>query len=263
MPTIRAEDGVRLHFATDGEKSAPALVFSNSLGTNLHMWDRQAEEAAKRGWFAIRYDQRGHGGSDAPDEAYTLDELGRDVVSLLDEIGVESAAFCGLSMGGATGLWLGVNEPSRFSKLALCNTGAKIGTDDLWNERIEAVRKNGMAALEDGIVQRWFTVETREDEERIEPVRRMLRQTKREGYAGCCAALRDADLRSAMASIAMPVLVVAGASDPATPPELGKAIADTVPEARYVEIEACAHLSNLERPERFDETLFEFLGDPR
>ncbi len=260
MPQIETSDGINLNYEISGAAGASPLVFSNSLGTNLHMWDGQMAQA-ERHWRVIRYDQRGHGGSDAPAGAYALARLGRDVIDLLAALNVEKAAFCGLSMGGMTGLWLAVNHPDRISRMALCNTSAFLPPQKLWNDRITAVSQAGMAAIDQVVVERWLTAEFRAAEpDETERVRQMILTTHPVGYAGCCAAIRDMDQRDHIGAIALPVLVVNGAHDPATPPEHGEQIAATVTGAQSVTLNA-AHLSNIEQPEAFNRAVFSFLAD--
>ncbi len=262
MPMIDAGDA-RLHYRVDGDDAAPPLVLSNSLGTDFDMWALQMPLLAAH-FRVIRYDTRGHGRSSVPPGPYTLEQLGRDVVALLDHLQIDRAHFCGLSMGGLTGLWLAVHAPSRIDRLVLANTGAKIGTAEMWNGRIDVLAPRGAeplpADLVEAVVERWFTPRHRAlSPTTVDPVRRMLTETSSAGYAANCAAIRDADLRTDLAAIDRPTLVVAGAHDPSTPPALGRAIADAVPSARYVELDA-AHLSNIEQAGAFNAALLGFLA---
>jgi 3-oxoadipate enol-lactonase len=259
MPQIETSDGIHLNYELGGPADAPPLVFSNSLGSNLAMWDGQMAQA-ERDWRVIRYDQRGHGGSDAPDGDYALARLGRDVIDLLAALDVEKAAFCGLSMGGMTGLWLAINHPDRFTRMALCNTSAFLPPAELWNERIAAVTESGMAAIDQAVMERWFTVKFRAAEpDEAERIRQMILTTEPAGYAGCCAAIRDMDQRQHLGAIALPAFVVIGAHDPATPPDHGELIAATVTDAQSITLDA-AHLSNIEQPEAFNRAVFGFLA---
>jgi 3-oxoadipate enol-lactonase len=258
MPTIDA-DNCKINVAIDGAESAPPLVMSNSLGTNLHMWDEQARAFAKR-YRVIRYDQRGHGKSGAPKGPYTVDRLGRDALAILDHLGIEKAHFLGLSMGGTTGMWLACNAPERFRKIVLANTGARIGTQDIWNARIMTVLDKGMKALVDATLERWFSQKFRDAKSPvIGKVREMLLTTPKHGYAGCSAAIRDADFRWAIGGVKLPTLVITGSLDPATPPQGGEFIAQRIPRAKLVSLEA-AHLSNLERSGQFTRAVEDFLG---
>lgn len=251
-------EGCRINVEVEGPEDAPAVVFSNSLGTNLHMWDDQATALAKH-FRVIRYDQRGHGKSDAPKPPYSLERLGRDVLAILDHLDIKSAHFVGLSMGGCTGMWLGRHARGRFGKLVLSNTGAKIGDAALWNDRIQSVLKDGMKAVAEVVLERWFTPNFRKREPAVvKRVREMLLTTPPAGYAGCSAALRDMDERAGIAEIKAPTLVIAGKHDPATPPESGEFIASRIKDAKFVVLDA-AHLANLEQSATYTDTIEKFL----
>lgn len=252
--------GARLYYTIDGPADAPVLVFSNSLGTDHTMWKPQADALATR-FRLVRYDTRGHGRSTAPGSEYTLDQLGGDVLALMNHLGIDQAAFCGLSMGGLTGMWLGVNAPQRFTHIVLANTAPKIGTPQAWNDRMGAVRRDGVASLADASMLRWFTPGFVATSPRaLDPLREVLGGLDAAGYAANCAAIRDADLREAVKSIPVPVLVIAGTQDPSTTAAEGRALAESVPGARYVELDA-AHLSNWELPGAFTQALLDFLLD--
>ena len=252
-------DGARIAYRVDGPADAPVLVLGNSLGTNLHMWDAQIAAFSKR-FRVLRYDSRGHGASDVAPGPYDIPRLGRDVIALLDHLAIGRAIFCGLSMGGVVGMWLGVRAPERFERLILCNTGARIGTAEMWNKRIAAVGDRGMAAIAPAVLERWFTAGFRaRSPEIVAPLRDMLEATSVEGYCASCAAVRDADLREEIAGIAAPTLVIAGTHDMATPPDHGRLVAERVRGSRYVELDA-GHLSNVEQPEPFTRNVLEFAG---
>jgi 3-oxoadipate enol-lactonase len=259
MPQLATDDGVSLHYRLEGPEDAPVLVMSNSLGTDHTMWDPQMPALLQR-FRVLRYDTRGHGKSSVPKAPYQVDRLGKDVLALMDGLGIPKAMFCGLSMGGMTGMWLGVNAPDRFSKLVLCNTAAKIGTDQVWNDRIATVRKSGMAAITPGGIQRWLTEGfIKANPETVEKVSALLLSTDPEGYCLACGAVRDMDQRESVAAIRAPTLVIAGTYDLPTPAADGKALADTIPNARYVELPA-AHLSNVEVVADFTKELTGFLA---
>ncbi|QQX87129.1 3-oxoadipate enol-lactonase [Cupriavidus necator] len=250
--------GARLFYTVDGPDSAPAILFSNSLGTDHTMWEPQAAALAGR-YRVVRYDTRGHGRSTAPGDAFTVAQLGQDVIAILDALGIGQAVFCGLSMGGLTGMWLGIHAPQRFSHIVLANTAAKIGNADGWNTRIETVLREGMAVMVAPSVERWFTPGFAATAERaLDGLRDVLAGLDPRGYAANCAAVRDADFRESVASIQVPVLVIAGSQDPSTPAQEGRALADAIPGARFVELPA-AHISSFEQPGRFTAALLDFV----
>ena len=251
-------DGARIHCRVDGAEGAPVLVFSNSLGADLSMWNDQVDALASR-FRVVRYNTRGHGSSTATPGPYTVDRLGRDVVGLLDGLGIEQAHFCGLSLGGLTGMWLGVHASRRVRRLVLANTAARIGPPENWNARIDRVRAAGMAAISQAVVERWFTAPyLSAHPQRAMAMREMMERMSPEGYVACCAAVRDADLREAVAEIEAPTLVITGAHDIATPPIEGRYLVDRIEGAAYVEL-AAAHISNIEAATAFTDVLLAFL----
>ena len=248
---------MELHHRLDGPEDAPVLMLSNSLGTALEMWDEPLPTLAGQ-FRVLRYDQRGHGRSPAPPGPYTIAELGRDALELLDRIGLERVSFCGTSLGGMTGMWLAAGAPERIDRLALCCTSAHLPPRERWTERAATVRAEGVQAVADAQLERWFTpalAERRPDV--VERTRRALLATSPEGYAGCCEAIAAHDLRQELGSIRAPTLVLAAADDPATPPEHGRLIADAVADARLVVLERARHLAVVERAE---ESAHELLG---
>jgi len=258
MPIVKSGEA-RIHYALEGQSGTPVLVFSNSLGTDYSMWDPQVPEFRKK-LRVLRYDTRGHGQSSLTPGPYSIEQLGKDVLALLDALDLDRVHFCGLSMGGMIGMWLGANEPERLNKLVLCNTAAKIGTPEGWNVRIEAVRKSGMKSVASAVIERWFSQAFREKTPTtISSILKMLEDANPEGYAACCAAVRDFDFREHLSRIRIPVLVIAGAHDPATPPADGHFLADQIPGARYAELNA-AHLSNIEDQGRFNREVTAFLN---
>ena len=257
MPFAQLED-VRIHYDLAGPSSAPALVFSNSLGATLSMWDPQMPVFEKQ-FRVLRYDTRGHGQSSVTPGPYTIDQLGRDVISLLDELQLDRVYFCGLSMGGQTGMCLALNAADRFHKLALCNTAAKIGNPEVWNTRIEGVRKGGMKSISSAVMERWFSADYRaKSPDVIASTKLMLEGTNPDGYVANCAAIRDFDARESIAAIHVPTLVIAGTHDAATTPADGRYLEGHIAGARYVELNA-AHLSNIENRDRFNTELSAFL----
>jgi len=258
MPFVDA-GGTRLFHRFDGSPDKPVLVLSNSLGSDLGMWDPQMPALTER-FRVLRYDSRGHGQSAVPPGPYRIEDLGRDLLALLDALGLSRVHYCGLSLGGMVGMWLGVNAPDRVDRLVLCNTSAYLGPPELWNARIEAVRGSGMQAVVPQVLERWLTPSYRaRAPEAVEKVRRMLLATPPEGYVACATAIRDMDQRESISAIRAPALVVVGARDPATPPEHGRQIAERVRGAKVVELPA-AHLSNVEAADRFTAAVLEFLG---
>jgi 3-oxoadipate enol-lactonase len=243
----------------DGPADAPVLVLSNSLGTDLAMWDAQMPALTAR-FRVVRYDTRGHGQSSAPTGPYTIAALGRDVLVLLDALKIRRAHFCGLSMGGAIGMWLAANVGERIDRLVLANTAAKFGTREAWSVRIDAVRKGGVDAIADAVLERWFTPGFRaRAPDTAARMRAMMAAIPTEGYIGCCAALRDIDLRDSLGTIRCPTLVIVGAHDVATPPAAGRELVEKIRGARCVELDA-GHISNVEAPERFTAELAGFLA---
>jgi 3-oxoadipate enol-lactonase len=259
MDRMLQVNGTDLHVRIDGPDGAPWLVLSNSLGAALDMWDPQVV-ACSRDFRLLRYDTRGHGGSAVPPGPYTLDQLGSDVVGLLDAMGIARAHFCGLSMGGATGMWLATHASQRIDRLVLCNTTPWLGPPAGMNERIATIRRDGLAALVEGVIQRWFTADTiTRHAATVERIRQTLLTTSVAGYVGCCEALRDMDQRAELARIAAPTLVIAGTFDPAPTPTAAREWASTIPNARFVELPA-AHLSNIGAATAFNDAVLAFLG---
>jgi 3-oxoadipate enol-lactonase len=258
MPILKSGEA-RIHYELEGQTGTPVLMFSNSLGANYSMWDSQAREFHKM-FRILRYDTRGHGQSSSTPGPYSIELLGKDVIALLDALDLDRVHFCGLSMGGMIGMWLGINAPKRLNKLVLCNTGTRIGTLEAWNARIEAVRKNGMKSIAPAVVERWFTPAFRQKAPAvILATLQMIEEANPDGYAACCAAIRDFDFREQVAAIRTPTLVISGAHDPATPPADGRFISQQVSGARYAELNA-AHLSNIEDQDRFNKELTAFLN---
>jgi 3-oxoadipate enol-lactonase len=249
----------RIHYALDGPASGPVLMFSNSLGADFSMWDFQAAEFQKS-FRILRYDTRGHGKSSATPGPYSITQLGKDVLGLLDALHMKQIHFCGLSMGGMIGMWLAENTIERLGKLVLCNTGAKIGTAEVWRSRIEAVRTGGMKAIAPAVIERWFRPEFRtKNPGQVAKIQKTLEETGPDGYIACCAAVRDFDFRETLNSISVRTLVISGAHDPATPPADGKFLVQHIPGANYAELNA-AHLSNIEDGVRFNSEVGAFLS---
>jgi 3-oxoadipate enol-lactonase len=251
-------DGYSLRVRIDGPADAPWLVLSNSLGATLEMWEPQVA-ACSRHYRVLRYDTRGHGSSSSPPRPWTIAGLGGDVIGLLDALGIERAHFCGLSMGGATGMWLATHAPRRLDRLVLCNTTPWLGPPEAMTARIAQVQRDGMAPLVEGILQRWFTPDLHaSDPQGVDRIRRMLLAAPVEGYAGCCEALRDMDQRDDLPRISTPTLVIAGSEDPSPSIEAARQWAATIPQALFVELPA-AHLSNIGAAAAFNAAVLRFL----
>jgi len=249
----------QLHYVIEGDARKPVLVMSNSLGTTLEMWNPQMA-ALTRHFRVLRYDTRGHGRSALPSSSFGMAELASDVVAIMDHADIGRAHFCGLSMGGMTGMFLARHHAARFGRFVLANTAALIGPASVWDTRIGTVRRDGMRAIVDGVLARWFTEPyLRAHEDEIAPVRQMLIAANADGYAANCAAVRDADLRDLLPALAAPVLVIAGEQDLATTAAQGREAAEAIPGARYAALPA-AHLSNWELPEAFGDLVIAFLG---
>jgi 3-oxoadipate enol-lactonase len=254
---VTSTDGNRLHTWAGDARDVP-LVFSNSLGTDLTLWDRQAARLADRS-TVWRYDTRGHGQSDASAGDYSLAQLGRDLLAVADGASSDPVDLCGISIGGQTVLWAAIHAPTRVRRLVVANSGARIGDQPLWNERIRIARTEGLKRLADASMERWFTPGFRQREpDVVERFRSTLARTSIDGYVGCCAALRDADLRPWVREITCPTLIISARHDPATPPDGARRLAAAISGARYVELD-CAHLSNVECADAFNDALHDFL----
>ena len=256
--SFRVSDGCQIAFRVEGPPAAEVLVLSNSLGTAMAMWEPQMAALRER-FRVVRYDSRGHGRSDAPPGPYRIAQLGGDVVELLDALSVKTASFCGLSMGGMVGQWLGFSRPERLNRLVLANTTAYMGPPASWDARISAVTREGTSAIADAVIDRWFTPSFRASSPEVAArIAAMLRSSDDLGYAASCAAIRDMDFRSDTAGILAETLVIAGDSDPATPLEQGRALAASIPGAR-LDVLPAAHLSNVEQPDLFTDALLGFV----
>jgi len=240
---------VTLHISDSGEASLPALVFSNSLGTDFRLWDRIVPAFAGR-FRIIRYDKRGHGLSEAPPPPYAMEDHVTDLESLLDLLGITQAIVAGLSVGGMIAQGLAARRPHLVRGLVLADTAARIGTTRLWNDRIEKVTAGGVSAIAEGILQRWFSEDFRRDSaDEVEGWRAMLTRTPADGYLGTSYALRDTDFTDQAAKLKLPVLCMGGSEDGSTPPDVVKATADLIEGARFVEIPKSGHLPAIDQPE--------------
>jgi 3-oxoadipate enol-lactonase len=258
MPEIKTDDGCDIHVEVEGPHNAPVLMLSNSLGTNLRMWDHQVAPWCRH-FRLVRYDRRGHGQSSVPKGPYTMERLGRDVLAVIDTLNIAKINWCGLSMGGMVGQWLGAHAPDRVDKLVLSNTSSFFSDKSIWEGRLKTVRDKGLAAIVDANMERWFTKEFRErNPQAIARMREMFLATKADGYIGCGEAIRDMDHRPLLAKINAPTLVIAGKHDPATTLEANEFICEHVPNADIAVLDT-AHIANVEQPKLYVDTVLNFL----
>ncbi|HEU4660859.1 MAG TPA: 3-oxoadipate enol-lactonase [Pseudolabrys sp.] len=257
MPIIDA-DGCPINVQIDGPENAPVLMLSNSLGTNLHMWDAQVPEFTKH-FRVVRYDRRGHGKSGVPKGPYSMERFGRDVLAIIDALKVDKINWCGLSMGGMVGMWLGANASNRLNKMVLSNTNCHYPDKSPWADRIRAVREKGLASFVGLNMERWFTKAFRDSNAaEIARLTEMFVATNPEGYIGCVEAIRDMDHRDLLPKIKVPTLIIAGKDDPATTVAQAEYLRDHIPGAKMVVINA-AHISNIERPQEYAKAVLDFL----
>jgi 3-oxoadipate enol-lactonase len=253
---------VDLAHRIEGPEDAPVLLLGGSLGTTLEMWDPQAQALQDR-FRIVRFDHRGHGRSPVPDGPYEIADLGRDVVALLERLGIDRAFYCGLSIGGMVGQWLAINAPERIERLILICTAAYLpDAASAYGERAAAVRAAGTPeVVADAVIARWFTTSwAAANPETVARHRAMIAGTPAEGYAGCCEAITTLDERDGLGSITAPTLVISGAQDPALPAEHGRAIAEAVPGARFELLDPGAHLASVERSAAVNELIAKHLS---
>jgi 3-oxoadipate enol-lactonase len=248
---------VTLQYELDGAEDAPVLVLAHSLGASRGVWVQP--ELPLR---VLSFDTRGHGLSSIPHGEYSLADLGGDVLELMDLLRIEKAHFCGVSLGGMTGLWLAIHAPQRLQSLIAVDTAACIGTQESWNMRIAQVKEHGLTSIVEGTLERWYTEQFRAaNPAQVDATRRMFLATSAEGYAGCCAAIRDADLTAAVGSIDLPTLVMTGADDPVTPLKDARFLQREIAGARFLELRG-AHLAHVEDRHVFQGNLLDFIGLP-
>jgi 3-oxoadipate enol-lactonase len=251
---------LNVHVEESGDPDGLPVVFSNSLGTDLRVWDRLLP-LLPSGLRFVRYDSRGHGLSDGGEAAFAISDLADDLAGLLDRLGVESAVVCGLSVGGVVAQDLAARRPERVRALVLCDTAARIGPAEMWDARIRAVESGGVAALADAVLERWFTARFRREEPELALWRNMLARTSPAGYAATCAAIRDADLTETTRRLRLPTLAVVGDEDGATPPELVRETAALIPGSRFAVIPGAGHLPPVEAPEALARLIADFLEE--
>ncbi len=252
-------NGIEINYQLINNGKPETLVFSNSLGTNFTMWNKQLEAVSEH-FNILLSDTRGHGNTDVTEGDYSAELLGNDLLELTKNLGIETFHFCGLSMGGLIGQWLGLNGGNRVQKIVLCNTAAKIGTTDSWNDRISLVQKEGLEPVAAGTPAKWFTddfIENQKNE--VEEIINNFKTNSPQGYASNCAMVRDADFRDELKNIKNPVLIIAGEQDPVTTVEDGKWMQKEIKNSVLITIDA-RHLSAFEKPTEFNQILLQFLN---
>ena len=248
---------VKLHYTDEGDPAGPPIVFSNSLGTDLRLWDKIVP-TLPAGLRIIRYDKRGHGLSSCPPAPYSMGALVGDAERLMDRLGVRDALFVGLSIGGMIAQGLSVKRADLVRAVVISNSGAKIGTKEMWDERIAAVKAGGIEALADAVMTRWFAPEFHKTDE-FSPWRNMLTRTPDEGYAGCSAAISGTDFYTPTSGLRIPALGIAGSEDGSTPPDLVRETIDLIPGSRFALIRKAGHLPCVEQPEEYAAILNDFI----
>lgn len=258
MPTVQS-DGCAINYQIEGPQNAPVLMLCNSIGTDLRMWDDQVPHFTRH-FSLLRYDRRGHGKSDAPKGAYTMDQLGRDALAVADAANARAFNWCGLSMGGMVGQWLGANAPERLIRLVITNTHSYYDDKKPWNDRIQFVSEKGLPAIADTMMERWFTAAFRASSpDKVARIRTIFVATPADGFIGCSQAVRDMDYRESNKRITTPTLVMVGDKDPATPPAWGEAIAKQIKGAQFASVPDAAHLANIEQTKVYTDKVLNFL----
>src|SRR5881396_2566965 len=255
-------NGIRMHYALEGPAGAPVVTLSHSLAARLEMWEPQVKALAGR-WRVLRYDTRGHGGSDAPAGPYTLDELAEDARALLGALGISTTHWVGLSMGGMIGQTLALKAPELFASLVLCDTTSRVPPEakPLWDERVHTAEAKGMEPLVEGTLGRWFTAPFKDrGGSVVESVRAMIRSTNPAGYIGCCQAIAGLNLTDRIGAIKIPTLIIVGEDDQGTPVAASKVMNEQIKGSQLVVLKSAAHLSNMEQPEAFTNALTGFLS---
>lgn len=240
-------NGVAIHFRDEGPEEAPAIVFSNSLGTDFRVWDALLPHLPD-GWRWLRYDKRGHGLSGLPEGPWLIEDHAADLAALMEARGISQAVICGLSVGGLIAQALAASRPELVRGLILCDTGAKIGNAEMWNGRMAQIREGGLEAILEANMSRWFTEAFRADPARLAPWNAMLSRTPVEGYLRTAEAIRDADCRASTAQLSLPCLAVVGEADGSTPPDLVRETAALIPGSRFEVIEGAGHIPCVEQP---------------
>lgn len=258
VETVEA-NGIQVAYRFDGQQDAPVVMLSNSLMSNHSMWDPQMD-VLTNSFRVLRYDTRGHGDTDAPDGPYTIKLLAEDAVALLDALAIEKVHFAGLSMGGMIGQYLGANFSERLHSLLLCDTASEMPTLEMWNDRISTARDNGIAALLDGTLKRWFTAPfLSNDKDAVEKIAQMIRTTNAGGYIGCASAVRDMSQTSILQNIKVPTIIIVGEDDPACTVEQSRVLEEHIKGSELVILKNAAHLSNIEQTSDFNAAMMKFL----
>lgn len=264
MSSVISANGISINYRFDGPEDGPVVMFSNSLISNYTMWDDQVEVVTSAGYRMLRYDARGHGGTDAPDTPYSITMFAADVTGLLDALGIEKVNFVGLSMGGFIGQLLAAYQSDRVLSLALCDTACTMPTEQLWNDRIAEAQAGGTAALADATLGRWFTAPFYESNPKeVGLVREMINASNVIGYIGCARAIRDMSQCHVLAEIKTPTIVIVGESDPACPVASAEVLHNGIEGSKLVIIKDSAHLPNIQKRDEFNSILLDFLGTHR
>lgn len=257
MPKIELKN-FTCHYLYENFGHDKTIVLSNSLGTNLSMWEDNIDELSHH-FNILRYDKRGHGQSTINQDKVSIDELGEDVIELIDTLKLDHVYFCGISIGGLTGQWLGINHPDRFKKIIICNTAAKIGTVEGWEARVKQVTEFGLSSILEGTADRWFTPAYRANNpEKVQQILADFQANSLQGYTACCYAVANAYFRNQLDKLTIPLLIVAGSQDEVTTVEDGKFIQKSAGLTHLITLDA-AHLSNMEHPREFAKHIIHFI----
>jgi 3-oxoadipate enol-lactonase len=253
-------NGLNVHYTLEGPGAAPVVTLSHSLATDLGMWDPQLPALTQR-FRVLRYDTRGHGGTEAPAGPYSLEQLAADARGLLQALDVQQTHWVGLSMGGMIGQTLALTHPGLFKSLVLCDTSSRVPAEakPVWRERIRTAETQGMGPLVEPTLERWFTAPFRQRPGAVEGVRNMIRSTPPQGYAGCCHAIAALNLTDRLSAITLPTLVIVGEEDQGTPVAASRAIQEQIKGSELAVLKSASHLSNVEQPEAFNRALTGFL----
>ena len=252
-------NGAEINYRLDGNENLPTLILSNSLTTNFHLWEEQVPSFTDH-FRVLRYDNRGHGGSSSPKGEYSIDDIGNDILLLMDHLDINKASLCGISLGGMVAMWLGIHAGNRVDKLIVCNSSSDLSPPDPWQERIKMVNSQGMPSIVDAGLARFLSEKFRESNSpKIGLLKSMMTTCEVSGYSGCCAAVRDMNLTSQLSQINNPTLIIASELDPSTPVSHSEIINREISGSKLTVIEGVAHLSNIEKPDEFNKAVLDFL----